>query len=215
MRPSKFKDLTGQRFGRLVVLSCDDSKKCLCECACGKIKLINKRNVACGITVSCGCYAKELASERLYKHGLIKTKEYSSWENMMHRCYNIDYLKYKNYGGRGIRVCDEWRDFGQFYKDMGAKPSPKHSIDRINNDGNYEPGNCRWATSEEQSNNKSNNKYIYYNNKTLTLHQWSVFLRINYNTLQTRLRAGWDIDKTFTRPIYSAKRNRLAIKIIT
>lgn len=132
---------------------------------------------------------------------MYKSKEYSSWQHMLERCYNSNNKRYKDYGGRGIGVCEEWKSsFLHFYKIMGGCPEGC-SIDRINVNGNYEPENCRWATVLEQHNNTRRTKLYTYDNKTLTSKQWAMELGINYNTLRYRLSV-WSIERAFEERIY-------------
>jgi hypothetical protein len=128
-----------------------------------------------------------------------KQPEYNAWSNMKTRCYNSNYYLYHRYGGRGIIVCDEWKDsFDLFLKDMGARPSTKHSIDRKDNDGNYEPSNCRWATPEEQANNTRSNKIIEVDGVKNTLAEWCRIYNQNYSMVQKRLSDGMEAKKALT-----------------
>lgn len=139
-----------------------------------------------------------------YKHGnSIKTKvtkEYGTWQSMLHRTRSKKAINWENYGARGIKVCDRWLDFRNFIDDMGKAPSPKHSIDRIDVNGDYEPNNCRWATPKEQNNNKTNNKLLTYDGKTMNLTQWSERLGIDRMLVGNRLRRGWSVEKALTSP---------------
>lgn len=127
--------------------------------------------------------------------GASKLREYSVWNNIKSRCYNKSCKEYKNYGGRGIIISDSWRnDFSQFYKDMGPRPSSKHTIERINNNGNYCKENCKWATYTDQANNTRKNRFLFHDNKRLTVAQWSDLLGIPRVTIHARLRAGWPIE---------------------
>ena len=153
-------DLRGKRFGRLVVInrqgSVSGKSLWLCLCDCGKSTLVRANSLG-RHTNSCGCLFKELRATSLpgYKHGKYNTKEYHAWEGMKRRCLYPSHANYENYGGRGIAVCRKWLDsFVEFLNDVGYAPSNAHSIDRINNDGDYEPGNVRWATKSEQSANQ-------------------------------------------------------------
>lgn len=132
-------------------------------------------------------------------HGMRKSLEYRSWAHMIGRCTVPTDKSYKNYGGRGITVCYEWRtSFRAFYEDMGPRPTPKHQLDRIDNNGNYEPSNCRWATPTEQANNRRSNRLITFDGKTMNAKEWSKVLGLDYNTLRQRLfRYNWPVEKAF------------------
>lgn len=195
-RPNRIKDISGKRFGRLVVLSfsgrettpCGSVKTTYeCVCDCGE-KIITKRsNLVNGYTKSCGCIVSEKLIDRNTKHNMTKTPEYKTWQNMLNRCRNTNSKGYMHYGGRGIKVCKEWIEkFENFYNDMGDRPKGM-SIDRIDPDGNYSKSNCRWATNETQSKNKRKSWIIEYKGKSLPLKDWSDLLGINYYTLHSRI----------------------------
>lgn len=155
----KFTDMTGQKFGRLLVIersgrSTRGFVAWLCQCDCGGTKIADGGSLREGFVKSCGCLLIETAAERNFKHGRCGTPEHRAWKALRGRCNNPNDPAYANYGGRGIRVCERWNSFDNFLADMGLKPTPKHSIDRIDNNGNYEPGNCRWATDSQQNKNK-------------------------------------------------------------
>lgn len=133
------------------------------------------------------------------KHGLYKTPEYSVWREMRSRCRDATRAQFPNYGGRGITICERWNDFAAFYADMGARPTPQHSIDRIDNDGPYSPENCRWATRSEQQRNRTDNVRLTYQGKTQTLAEWALELGVKRQTLDARRRDGLPIEKILSR----------------
>lgn len=132
--------------------------------------------------------------------------EYKAWKKMKERCYNPNVHAFNRYGGRGIKVCEEWRtDFFSFLRDVGNRPSSKHSIDRINNDGDYEPGNVRWGTKQEQANNRITNTRIMLNGQNLTMADWSRITGLSQECIQARRNAGWTPEQILTQP----KRNKI------
>ncbi len=204
---NKAPDLVGLKFGRLTVLKRDTEytkkdSKWICQCECGTIKSIMALSIKSGTTKSCGCGRKEWASHRATTHGLTKSPEHRTWGSMIQRCENINHHAYMNYGGRGISICKRWREsFLNFLADMGARPSISHSIDRINNNGNYEPSNCRWATEQEQKSNRSDNRFITFRGETMTISDLAKKHGITYNILNKRISAGWDLEKALTHPV--------------
>ena len=169
------------------------------QCDCGNKKIARVSHIKSGNIKSCGCLRKEKAGKLNKTHGMRYTREYNSWQGMKDRCHNENSPHYKGYGSRGITVCDRWRNsFENFFADMGKKPTSGHSIDRINNEGNYEPHNCRWATWREQENNKRNNHWLNYKGKTQTVAQWAREIGLSRMTLYKRLKRGWDIKKALT-----------------
>jgi hypothetical protein len=155
----RFRDISGQRFGRLDVREYRGASKWFCRCDCGNDRLVDTRALNAGQS-SCGCEKAERAAKMKLSHGLHGIPEYKVWKGMISRCELPSATGYENYGGRGIAVCDRWRhSFENFIADMGRRPSPRHQIDRYpNNDGHYEPSNCRWATPVQQAGNKRKRK---------------------------------------------------------
>lgn len=196
-RGATFKDMTGKRVGRLVVLKLAYIKReahWLCQCDCGQLTNVAGSQLRKATTKSCGCGRKT-------QNGGHGTPEYTSWKDMKRRCYNPRARYYHIYGGRGITICDRWRtSFVNFLADMGPKPFPEASIDRIDNDGNYEPGNCRWATKLEQSHNSRKVRNITYNGETHCLREWARRIGITKRTLSVRLERGWSLEKALTTP---------------
>ena len=201
-------DLSGLKFGRLKVLEyvgLDSNNqalwKCICECGC-ETTVLGKllRN---GHTKSCGCYKREQTIVCNTTHGLCKHPLYNVWCHMKRRCYNIDYPDFKDYGARGISICDEWRyDFKSFYDwSMKNGYKPGLYIDRINNDGNYEPSNCRWTNMSVQANNTRRIHAITYNGKTQSMLNWCKELDMDYYTVRSRLNNyHWTVERAFTTP---------------
>lgn len=191
-------DLVGTKVGRLSVIKPlryeGKSGRLIvfCRCECGTEKEILAQSLRSGLTLSCGCLNKEILSSMHTRrtHGKCGTAIYRTWRNMRTRCENPDIKEYKHYGGRGISVCDRWKKFENFYSDMGECPSKNHSIDRKNVDGDYTPENCRWATSEDQQNNKRNNVILTLGEETRTLAQWAKKLGMLQSTLWARLESG-------------------------
>lgn len=196
-------DLTGQRFGRLTVIGMadTDTRKTywICQCDCGKIKQVRSDGLICGNVKSCGCLkaerdkinlnqseAKKRFAERGFKVG--GTRLYQIWQGMKKRCYNPNDARYYRYGGRGIVVCDEWENnYIAFYNwAMSNGYSDDLTIDRINNDENYTPDNCRWATNKEQCNNRSTNINITIGNSTKTLAEWCEIFNLDYVKIHAR-----------------------------
>jgi hypothetical protein len=145
------------------------------------------------------------------KHGLSYTSEYRAWQTMRLRCLEPTNQAYPRYGGRGITVCDRWLNSPEpFLKDMGPKPSPKHELDRIDNDGPYEPGNCRWATRTESSRNRRSNRILEYNGERRTLAEWCERFRLPRDTVRKRLESGWSITSTLQTPVRPKRPNGTA-----
>ncbi len=206
-----FRDRTGERCGRLIVSGLSTRTEIRrdtgalkrfwnCICDCGNEVEVCADNLS-GHTTSCGCYKAERIYEGTYKHGLIDTPEYWAWNAMRCRCYNTADKGYKNYGARGIVVCERWKDlFENFIADMGRKPSPKLTIERIDNDGNYCPENCKWGTRTEQARNRRNTRRLEHNGKNLTLAEWSEITGIDYFTIVARIKKGWTVSEVIETP---------------
>lgn len=192
-------DITGQAFGDLVVLRKHDAlsngaARWLCQCSCGRQTISRGSRLMSGATQTCGCGS----ARSLIKHGCRKIPEYSIWKAMVRRCTIPVCKEFANYGGRGISVCERWMSVESFIADMGLRPSPQHSLDRINNDGNYEPANCRWATRCEQANNTRSNRMISFRGERKTLSQWQKATGLGHDVIRGRLRMGWSIEKALT-----------------
>jgi len=211
MRIYKYDDITGQRFGRWFVLS-KSEKKChsctiwWCRCDCGTVKEVLYRYLKNGRSTSCRCYANELLVKMSTKHGCVsggnKTPEYICWLQMIGRCHRTKHKMFNYYGGRGISVCDRWKlkgGFINFLKDMGVRPSINHSIDRLDNNGNYNKENCRWATKSQQSNNTRRNRVIIIDGERMTALDISKKFEINYSTVISRLNSGWSWEEVISK----------------
>lgn len=206
-------DLSGLRFGRLVVErrvpSITKNSRWRCVCDCGRHSDVSRCNLLRGHTVSCGCYREAVNR----KHGMSDSPEFCCWKSMKQRCHRETHREYPLYGGRGISVCPRWRTcFEAFLLDMGRRPSSAHSIDRIDNDGDYEPSNCRWATSSVQTRNKRTNHIIEWRGEALTLTDWASRLGMYPKTLSTRIERGWSVERAFTFPV-QRKRSTIAIQV--
>lgn len=208
-----FEDLTDRKFGRLTVVSLAPKSKTgrtrwHCICDCGNKTIVQANNLKSGEVKSCNCM-KEVCH---FIHGHTpasksQTSEYTAWINIQSRCHNEKDEYYKDYGGRGIKVCDRWR-FGEngkpgflcFLEDMGLKPDKKLSLDRVNGNGDYKKENCRWATAAQQARNKRNNVHITYNGETHILKDWAPIVGIPYNVLWKRYHRKWSTEKMLTFP---------------
>lgn len=193
--PSKLQ-LVGLRFGRLIVNS-ENGRDAFgaviwrCTCDCGKTTLVRGSSLRSGVTASCGC-GISLAAAKPKTHGMTNSPIYKRWQSMKARCNQPNHKHYENYGGRGIRVCARWNDsFENFLADMGASFKPELEIDRKNNDGNYEPGNCQWISHGVQQRNKRNNHNLTINGTTRTVAEWAEKTGLKANTILTRSRRGW------------------------
>ena len=210
-RTYNFKDLTNIRYGRLVTLEAvgkDKNRHIMweCICDCGNKKVVAGTSLISGYTTSCGCYYKEVVGTHGIKHGKCKTKLYYVYRGMIARCYGKERKYHKRYKDK-IFVCDRWLEgFQNFYDDMAHSYIEGLSLDRIDNNGNYEPSNCRWATAEVQSNNKSNNKLYEVGGKLYSISQLERMSGTYRSTIQSRLKRGWDINSAvYGEPVYDIK----------
>lgn len=204
-------DLTGLRSGRLVaIIDSGERRNGLvvwqCQCDCGSTHKVTSVHIKSGTTKSCGCLRVDTSSGLNLSHGHATggkvSPEYECWCGMKRRCFSPNQRSYASYGGRGITVCDRWKDsFENFLADMGPKLSPRHTIDRIDPRGNYEPSNCRWATWTEQQNNRSNNVVIRHLGISQSLTQWSKQVGISVSTLHKRMKLGWTNERVLTTPL--------------
>lgn len=204
-------NLVGHVFGRWTARERDTSSKrprWICECTCGTVASVRQSGLRDGTSQSCGCKHREELTERMtavgptFKHGQARagkhTKEYWIWMQMRKRCSDPKQEHFHLYGGRGITVCDRWlSSFENFIADLGPRPTPKHSIERVDSNGTYEPGNCRWATPKEQANNTSRNKFIEWNGQRKTAAQWAEELGVNSELILYRLENGWTVEEAF------------------
>lgn len=218
-------DLTGRKFGRLTVLGRgeDATRKngrhdttFICQCDCGNVTQVMASRLKNGCTQSCGCIHREFIGSLNKKHGQTNTRLYAIWERMRARCNNENTKEYPHYGGRGIRVCDEWDDFEVFREwALQAGYTDKLTIDRIDNSAGYCPNNCRWATMTEQANNKRNNHLITLNGKTQTLAQWVKETGIKRDTIKKRIKYGWSIEDALTKPVKKGKTMKVKVRLDT
>ena len=204
----KLIDLTGQRFGRLVVVERAESKgkrtmwKCLCDC--GNTKVVGAGNLKNGHTTSCGCVWHEVVPEVNRsintRHGMSQTKLHKAWANMRYRCFNPRCKCYDNYGGRGITICDKWNEFEPFMEwALNNGFADGMSLDRIDVNGNYEPSNCRWVSWEVQENNKRNSSYLTLNGQTYTISEWARITGLKDSTIRERIKRGWTVEDALTK----------------
>ncbi len=202
-------DLQDKVFVRWTVLGRAPSKNrdsyWHCRCECGTERSVKCTDLLRGISRSCGCLQAEEVSHRNFKHGYTRharrPPEYTAWRAVKTRCFNSNCQCFGDYGGRGITMCDRWKEsFVAFLDDMGHRPGPEYSLERIDHNGHYEPGNCRWATVTEQSNNRRSNRLITHQGVTRTLKNWSRIKGVSRKAITDRLNRGWDTERTFGTP---------------
>jgi len=204
---NKIIDEVGNKYDRLTVIELDRIQRTaywVCKCICGK-KIVVRGTTLRYVgnkSQSCGCKHKEIITT----HGKTRTKVYKAWDSMKSRCSNETDCNYDGYGGRGIKVCKRWQKFESFYEDMGEPTTKTHSLDRIDNDGDYEPSNCRWATATQQQNNTRNNRLISYKGETKTAAQWARVAGVKYITFFGRINRGVPMELALQKDLWVAKR---------
>jgi len=204
---SRYIDLTGQKFGMLTAkkyIGNDKNSHALWMfvCDCGNEHITLAQSAKLGLTSSCGCYKRKQNIKRATKHGMVGTRLYGLWKSMKTRCYIKSHKGYKEYGGRGIKVCEEWHNFKNFYKWASLNGYKDNlSIDRIDNNKGYEPSNCRWITLKQQQYNKRNNHYLTFCGITKTLTEWANEYNLQPKTIESRLKRGWQTEKAITTPV--------------
>ncbi len=204
-------NLAGLTFCRLTVVAFARSEASgnslwRCVCSCGKDRVVRSSRLKSGETKSCGCWAREMRPKMTTTHGQSHGREYSSWCAMTERCGRPRTHAYDRYGGRGIKVCDRWLSFENFFADMGPRP-PNHSLDRINKNGNYEPGNCRWASHKQQARNTSGNRLLDFRGEKKTAMEWSEILGLPWTAIYQRVgKLGWSTERALTTPPRKCKR---------
>lgn len=213
---ANFKDLTGKIFDRLTVIKRVENDKSnrtmwLCKCSCGKEIIVRGSSLTSGNSKSCGCYRDELLKTSYITHNQSKTRLYKIWAGIKSRCTNPKSTRFENYGGRGITFYKEWENFESFYEwAVNNDYEDNLTIERIDNNGNYEPSNCRWVDYYEQSHNKRNNVYFTYKNETHCLREWANILNIKPMTLYNRYRKGWSVERMLSTPVLKNYRNKRA-----
>lgn len=177
----------------------------LCQCSCGNFKTVNYESFMRNKAKSCGCWAREIHVERgktlTFRHGMTRKPEYRSWECMHQRCRTPSNASFESYGGSGMTICERWSLFDNFLEDMGMKPGPTYTLDRINNSEGYSPDNCRWATKKTQSNNRKCNVRLELDGVSKTLAEWARELGIRYETLRARVSRKWSPEECLQHPL--------------
>ncbi len=198
-------DLTGKKFTRYTVLEFYGSKngkrKWKCQCECGTIGIVGTNDLVSGNSRSCGCLKNELASAKASRHKLSHSKVHDCWCAIRQRCENRNHKRFHKYGARGISVCPRWHVFENFLEDMGHPASSAMSIDRIDNNGNYEPANCRWATPEQQARNKTAARKLTIDGEERSIHDWADITGVKFATIWRRIRLGWTPERAVLQPV--------------
>ena len=206
------KDITNQKFGKLTVIKRGENTPkglatWICQCDCGNIVNVRGSDLRKGHTKSCGCASRNFFAKVIFKHGFCGTRLHKIWWNIQDRCYNPKVPNYYLYGGRGVKMCQEWLDDFLDFRNwaMANGYDDTLTIDRIDVNGNYEPSNCRWITYKAQNRNKRTNRIIKYDNKEMCLSDWAKELNVDRKTLSDRLKKGWSIQKAFSTPVKKYK----------
>jgi hypothetical protein len=200
-------DLTDYRFGLWTVIGPDQRKRLrtiwFCRCQCGTERWVGAGDLTSGQSTNCGCVRRKKVAARNYKHGQGHTRLHARWMGMIARCESPKHKAYPRYGGRGIRVCQRWRDsFAAFLADMGPPPGPNYQLDRIDNDGDYKPGNVRWALNKPNSRNRPSAIFITFQGVTLPLNEWAERMGLPPKTVYSRIKnLGWTVEKALTTPV--------------
>ena len=205
----------GDRYGRFVVVKEAEpylapagrrDRRLLCRCDCGNVATVHLTSLRTGRSASCGCLRDEVASSGNSTHGMSGSPTFIVWCGIKRRCSDRNAQAYYYYGGRGIRVCDRWRvSFEAFLEDMGERPSRRHWIDRIDNDGHYEPGNCQWATVVQQARNRRSNVMLVHDGQSRCLSEWSEIVGIPRWTISRRISRGWTVEEALSIPAENAR----------
>lgn len=206
--PSNVQSLIGHKYNQFTVLAYagfQKGKTCwVCQCECGSQKVIRGNNLRTGTSRNCGCVRRKKITERCTKHGMAtkanRSFEYGVWAGMLTRCKNPENPLYRNWAGKGVKVCQEWQSFENFHRDMGNSPSKKHSLDRINSNGDYCPENCRWADRTTQNNNRRDNIRVSWQGRTWTITELATFVGVPRKLLAQRISNGWDLEKALRTP---------------
>lgn len=192
-----FKDREGQRYGRLTAVTFGGDRggirHWICRCDCGRWRVVISRHLTSGAIQTCGC-----SRGNTTRIGKLSRR---AWQSMKSRCLKPERKDYKDYGARGISICDRWMDFENFFADMGGPPTTRHSLERIDNSRGYGPDNCKWATRKEQNRNKRSNRLLSYDGKTQCLSAWSDEYGIGTSTIMKRIKLGWTVDRALSQKV--------------
>ena len=213
MSTAKYELVIGQVFNRLTVLeeireAKYGQRRWICICECGNQVTTTPFRLHKRHAKSCGCYSSDQTAQRNTTHNKSKLPGYAIWKNIRTRCYNTKTKVYKNYGGRGIELCERWQDFSKFLDDLGSRPTPKHSVERKDNNGNYCPENCCWATRKEQGRNQRSNRPLEFKGETHIMIEWAEKLNIPAYVIHDRLKLGWTVERALSDP-YKRKPRKL------